>query len=168
MKVFKEEQRFTQTWIIVLTLFSVIVPIALLAKKYLNGYSNISPKSFIISIAILLAVSSLIFLFKLITRIDEKGIHYQFFPFHLSLKTIPWENIQKAEVKKYDAITDFGGWGLKGGLLWKTGKGKSITVSGDVGIQLLLKNNTKLLIGTLKEVQAKNVLITYINTLKND
>ena len=78
----------------------------------------------------ILIVSGLIFLFKLTTRIDEKGIHYKFFPFHWSLKVIKWNEINKAYVRTYDAISEYGGWGLKGGALWNTSKGKAINISG--------------------------------------
>ena len=40
---------------------------------------------------------------------------------------------------------------------------KAINVSGDIGIQLELKNGKKLLIGTQKEAEAKSVLQTYQN-----
>ncbi|RCS28324.1 hypothetical protein DUT90_01480 [Polaribacter sp. WD7] len=92
-------------------------------------------------------------------------MHYQFFPFHFSLKTILWQDITKAYVRTYDPIGEFGGWGLKGGALWNSGKGKAINVKGDIGIQLLLKNGKKLLIGTQKENQAQQILQKY---LKNE
>jgi len=38
----------------------------------------------------------------------------------------------------------------------------AINVSGDIGIQIELKNNKKILIGTQKETEAKNVLNTYL------
>ncbi len=168
MKVFKEEQRFTQTWIIVITIFSMVVPITLITKKYLNAFSGMTTYTFIFTTALVVACGCLMFLFKLTTRIDEIGIHYQFFPFHFSMKTIKWLEIKSVYIKKYDAINDYGGWGLKNGLFWKTGKGKSITVSGDIGIQLILKNKSKILIGTLKEFQINSVLQTYFNATKND
>jgi len=110
------------------------------------------------NVGILISVS-LIFFFKLTTRIDEKGIHYQFFPFHFKFKLISWNEISKVFVRTYDPIGEYGGWGLKGG--WSKSKGKAINVSGDIGIQLELKTGKKLLIGTQKENDAKSVLETY-------
>ena len=165
MKVFKEEQRFTQTWLIVLLIISLIVPIILIFKEFNKENTTMSNNEFILTLVGILTSVGFIFLFKLKTRIDEKGIHYQFFPFHLKLKTISWKEITSAYVRKYDAITEYGGWGLKGGFFWRKSKGTAINVSGDIGIQLELKNGKKILVGTKKENEAKQVLKTYINKI---
>lgn len=161
MKIFKEEQRFTQLWLIVLLSVSVIVPITIIVKEYLEENSKMTTNEFVLTLLAILVSVLFIFFFKLTTRIDEKGIHYQFFPFHFSFKTILWSEIKSAKVRTYDPIGEFGGWGLKGGAFWNSGKGKAINVSGDIGIQLELKNDKKLLIGTQKETEAKRVLTTY-------
>ena len=163
MKVFKEEQRFTQTWLIVLLAISTLIPLIIVVSEYLKGKTTLN--ELITVVVIMFFATSLIFFFKLTTKIDQIGIHYQFFPFHFSFKTIPWDDISKAHVRNYDAISEFGGWGLKGGSLWSSEKGKAINVSGNIGIQLVLKNNKKLLIGTQKENAAKQVLSTYNNKI---
>lgn len=161
MKIFKEEQRFTQTWILVLLLVSGTIPIIIVFSAYLQDDSGVTLSEVIATISITLLVSILIFLFKLNTRIDAEGIHYQFFPFHLKLKTITWGEISKAYIRKYDAISEYGGWGLKGGFFWKKSKGTAINVSGDMGIQLELNNGKKILLGTNQEEKARQVLTTY-------
>ena len=166
MKVFKEQQRFTQLWVIVLIIISVLVPLLIMLSYYLKEDSSIAPSELYSTLGITVLVSMLIFMFKLNTRIDENGVHYQFFPFHFKLKTIPWKAIDKAYIRKYNAISEYGGWGLKGGFFWKKSKGTAINVSGDIGIQLELKNGKKLLIGTNQEQQAKQVLQNYISKLK--
>lgn len=165
MKVFKEEQRFTQLWLIVLMAVSLIVPIAILFQEYNKPESSLSLNKLILTITVILLTALLIFTFKLTTRIDEKGIYYQFFPFHITLKLIAWQDISKAYVRNYDPIGEYGGWGFKGGALWNSKKGKAINVSGDVGIQLELKTGKKLLIGTQKENEAKSVLATYASKI---
>ena len=35
MRIFKEEQRFTQTWLLVLLAISVIAPLLIITKEYL-------------------------------------------------------------------------------------------------------------------------------------
>lgn len=165
MKVFKEEQRFTQTWLIVILAFSLIVPIYTITLEYINKAQEMSTMKYTLTMLAILASVSLIFFFKLKTRIDEKGIHYQFFPFHFSLKIISWNEILKAYVRNYDPIGEYGGWGLKGGAFWNKGKGKCINISGDIGIQLELKNGKKLLIGTQKKEEVTRVLETYRNKI---
>lgn len=163
MKIFKEEQRFTQTWLILLLAVSIIVPIGLICQDYFKENSTITTNSFITSIVMIIASVLIIFFFKLKTRIDESGIHYQFFPFHFKYRIISWSEIENAFVRIYDPIGEYGGWGLKGGAFWNKSKGKCINVSGDIGIQLALKNGKKLLIGTQKKEEATKVLKTYIN-----
>lgn len=157
MRIFKEEQRFTQTWLIVIIVISLIVPLAIILKEI----DKLSTSEIIISIGTIILASGLIFLFKLTTRIDEKGIHYKFFPFHLKFKTVVWNDIENAYIRTYDAISEYGGWGLRGGALWYKAKGKAINISGNIGIQLELKDGKKLLIGTNKKEQAQDVLSTY-------
>lgn len=159
MKVFKEEQRFTQLWLIVLMAVSIIVPITIITKKFLRENTTMTTNELVCSLLIIFLSALIIFVFKLTTKIDEQGIHYQFFPFHFKLKCIKWKEISKAYVRIYDPIGEYGGWGLKGG--WSKSKGKAINVSGDIGIQLELKNGKKLLVGTQKEDDVKRVLDTY-------
>lgn len=157
MRIFKEQQRFTQTWLIALIVISTIMPLIVILKDS----DKMSTSGLITTICVVLLAPAIIFFFKLNTRIDEKGIHYQFFPIHFKFKTITWQEINVAYIRKYDAISEYGGWGLKGGALWNKSKGTAINVSGDIGIQLELKTGKKLLIGTQLEEQAKQVLETY-------
>ena len=167
MKVFKEEQRFTQTWLQVLLAISIIVPIVVVTQKYIEENSSISTTKFILTIVTIIVSVAFIFFLKLKTRIDDHGIHYQFFPFHLKLKSIQWSKIRSIHIRTYDPIGEYGGWGLKGGFLWNKEKGKCVNVSGDIGIQLQLKNGKKLLIGTQKKQEVTRVLKTYINKIND-
>lgn len=168
MRIFKEEQRFNQTWIIVLIAVSTIVPLFVITKEYLDNPESFTTFEFIGILALIIVASSFIFVFKLHTRIDGDGIHYKFFPFQLKFKLLQWTEIKTANVRTYDAITEFGGWGLKGGTLWNKSKGRAINVSGDIGIQLQLKNGKKLLIGTQKKEDAIRVLEAYKTKLNTD
>ncbi|MFK7832383.1 MAG: hypothetical protein AB8B52_03825 [Winogradskyella sp.] len=161
MKIFKEEQRFNQVWLIILIAVCALLSISVILISYFKATNTTSHLELFTTIGMILLVSGLIFLFKLNTQIDEKGIHYQFSPFHWSLKLIEWQDIDKAYVRKYNALNEYGGWGLKGGALWNSAKGKAINVSGDIGIQLELKNGKKLLIGTQQHDNAKSVLTHY-------
>ncbi|MDC1432142.1 hypothetical protein N8201_03525 [Polaribacter sp.] len=159
MKVFKEEQRFRQVWLMVLLGFSLLVPVGLIIREYIKDNTSMTTNEFLGSLIGIIASVLLIFIFKLSTRIDEKGIHYQFFPFHFSMKTLLWSEITKAEIRTYDPIGEYGGWGLRYSFNKK--KGNAVNVSGDIGIQLTLKNGKKLLIGTQKKEAVSSVLKTY-------
>jgi len=168
MRIFKEEQRFNQTWIIVLIAVSAIVPLFVITREHLDNPESFSTFEFVGTLALVIVASGFIFVFKLSTRIDEEGIHYKFFPIQLKFKLLPWTEIKTANVRTYDAITEFGGWGLKGGALWSKSKGRAVNVSGDIGIQLQLKNGKKLLIGTQKKEEAIRVLEAYKTKLNTD
>lgn len=165
MKIFKEEQRFTQTWLKILLAISVIISIIVVTKEYLEENSKITTNEFMLTLlGISISVAFILF-FKLKTRIDEIGIYYQFSPFHLKMKIIQWKDIKKVHVRNYDPIREYGGWGLKGGFFWNKEKGKCVTISGDIGIQIEFKNAKKLLIGAQKKEEAKNVLKRYQNKI---
>lgn len=169
MKVFKESQRFTQTWLILIPIIALIVPLGIgiygiiqqIIYKTPFGDKPMSDLGLIIFTTSMFLLSLLIFFIKLVTRIDEKGIHYQFFPFHFSLKTISWNEISKIGVRTYLPISEFGGWGLRGGFFFNKGKEKAVNISGNIGIQLIFKNGEKLLIGTLQKTDLESVLKTY-------
>jgi len=161
MRIFKEEQRFGQLWIILLILISTLVALGVVIGVYLKNPDSFSVIELMLIISLTILLSRFIFFFKLITRIDEEGIHYKFFPFHLRFRVKKWNEINKAYVRTYNAFSEYGGWGIKGGTFWNKSKGIAINVSGDIGIQLELKNGKKILIGTQKKDQAERILATY-------
>ncbi|WP_193316052.1 hypothetical protein [Flavicella marina] len=160
MKVFIEEQRFTQRWLLIVIFISMIPPIAIIINTYVKS-NQMSTTEFISALTLVTLSCCVIFIFKLKTRIDEFGIHYKFFPFHIRKRIISWNEITSIEVRKYDAVSKYGGWGLKGGAFWNKNKGQAINVKGDIGIQLLLKKGKKLLIGTQKKEEAIQVIKNY-------
>ena len=152
MKVFIEQQRFNQPLIIIGLSITFIVVGASIFENW-NNLTNGSLSSKIAgfsSLIIIILVAAFIFIIKLKTRIDEIGIHYQFYPLNRSYKTIQWNEIKLLEVRTYDAIWEYGGWGMKFTFFKK--KNKCYTIKGDKGLQVELKNGQRMLIGTqLKE-----------------
>jgi len=165
MRIFKEEQRFTQLWLIILMVVSMLIPLGIILGSYIKNPKSFSALELISIIGLIVFASGIIFLFKLSSRIDESGVHYKFFPFHRKFRHIKWQDLNASYIRTYDAISEYGGWGIKGGSLWNKSKGIAINVSGDIGIQLELKNGKKILIGTQKEEEAKAVLHTYKDKL---
>jgi hypothetical protein len=96
-----------------------------------------------------------IFSLKLITRYTTEGIYYQMRWIHLKEKFIAWQDIESVEVRTYKPILEYGGWGMRLGIF---GKGKAINISGNKGVQLVLKNGKRLLIGTQKPEEIKQYL----------
>ncbi len=168
MKIFKEIQRFNQWWLVVLELLVLLIVTYNFVEEFKLIETEKSDKSIYsitFSLFIVLLVIALIHSIKLKTRIDEMGVAYQFSPFHLKLKIIPWEDLSKCYVRKYSPITEYGGWGMRGilrkGFLNIRGKGKAFNIKGDVGIQLIFNDGGKLLIGTQQSDNANRVIQNY-------
>ena len=161
MKIFIEGQKFTQSWLFI----GLAIGLILVTMPIIKDWAHISQGSFgemlndFGGILILLLVFTLFIFFKLKTRIDEKGVYYQYLPFHFSYRFLPWNSIYKCYVRNYDAIFEYGGWGLK--FSFRKSKGKSFTVKGDVGLQLELMNGNKILIGTQKKEEIQRTIDTY-------
>lgn len=159
MRVFKEEQRFTHLWLLTFISTVAVLLTIMFTKNFINGEVGFLKYIWFLSIALIPCV--LIFLIKLKTRIDEIGIHYQFYPIHLKMKIIPWKDIKFAQTRIYNAIPEYGGWGLKSGNFGK--KGAAINIKGNIGIQLTLSNNKRILIGTQKKFDADNIISRYLH-----
>ena len=167
MKIFLEEQKFTQAWLHILLIISFIVAAAIIVMDYKVATTNTNLVEPMIAFGSMLLVYVLIFSLKLKTRIDENGIEFRFIPFHFTARSINWNEIERVYTRKYDAITEYGGWGMKGGMFWRKSKGVAYNVKGDIGLQLELKNGKKILIGTQKEDEMKRVLQTYSGKITN-
>lgn len=152
---FYEIQRFRQWWIWLILIF--VLGIAIF--NFIDSRKYFSPGELTASSAVTLIIFLLFFIIKLETKIDELGIRVRLFPFHLQYKYFPWKTIDKAFIREYSAITEYGGWGLRMGMF---GKGKAYNTSGNMGLQIVFKDGKKLLIGTQNSNEIKQYL-TAIN-----
>lgn len=114
--------------------------------------------SSIIFVAVLLTlVAFLIYNTRLLTTIDEKGISYTFLPLHLRKRFIYWEDIDEIYIREYDAISEYGGWGMKFG-----SQGKGYTVKGRYGLQLVTVDGRKILIGTQRPIELERLILNLL------
>jgi hypothetical protein len=140
MENYQEIQKFRQWWLwAIIVLFPIFVTIA----------KCIEVKAFVIEtmIVVLFFVPFILFFYvlSLKTSIDQQGITLTFKPFLLNHKMIAFGDIVELKMVTYKPLIDCGGWGLR----WYK-CGTAYTVSGNQGIEILLKNNDLLLIGTQK------------------
>lgn len=160
--IFSEKQKFRQWW---LWLIFLVINALLLAGvfkrfsdvRYPDDYTT-STTSLLISTAILVFITVLFFILRLETQINSEGIKVRFYPFNLSFRFYPWENITKAYVRNYSPIMEYGGWGIRFGLMRK---GRAMNVSGNQGLQLEFNNAKRLLIGTRKPEELKQVVTRF-------
>ncbi len=167
--IFKEEQRFSQPWLVIpfliLTIFLTLI-IAYGMYKQLNQgipfgnhpMSNESLKIFgTLVIAFIWGVFYLFTYMRLIISVCENSLIIHFRPF--LKKLIDYDQIQSCEAIQYRPIRDFGGWGVR----YRSGE-TAYTVSGDKGVRLYLKNGKKILIGSN---QSEELAAQITNRVKN-
>jgi hypothetical protein len=167
--IFSETQRSKPIWfwaILILVLFPILrePAISLISTVYSDDGASVEVsyegKGFVFQIiSILLGISliSYYLLSNLKTSVSPKGISVKFWPMMSQYKYISWEEIDKVFLRKYKPLDDYGGWGIKHGK-----KGKSLTVRGHYGLQLIKKSGEKLLIGTQKNIELQEFLEKYI------
>jgi hypothetical protein len=153
--LFEETQQFSKTGSRTITKVTCIL---FLIGSILILFTNSEDK---VQTSIGLFVSSIIsggisFIFnkaKLIMQIRTDGIYVSFPPLRNSFTICYWENIDKLFIREYNPLGEYGGWGIKG-----RGNNLAYNVSGNIGIQLVLINDSKLLIGTNQPEEIANVL----------
>jgi len=149
---FHEIQRFRQWWLWLPLLIMTLALIYNLANHWIKG-GDINYFALVFPTTIMLLVILLFALSKLETFIKEDGIYVKFFPFHWSFRKFEWQDLEKAHLRQYSALSEFGGWGVRWGL-----GGKAYNVAGKWGIQLLTKKGNSLLIGTRQADEVRAIL----------
>jgi hypothetical protein len=156
---YKEEQKFNQWWIWLIMLLISGFWIWQLVQQIFMGIpfgDNPAPDFVVILIGLFPAFG--IWLFRVLTlesSIDETGIYYRFRPFQRKPKQIQPENVARFEVKKYNPILDYGGWGIR---LGSTKKGNAYNVSGNMGVLFEFKNGRKFMLGTQNPESIRSAL----------
>lgn len=87
------------------------------------------------------------------TRISSTGVQYKYWPIIYKWRTISWSEIAEIKVKKYDPLSDFGGWGFKFGRK-KTG----LILGGDEAIFITRTNKKVFAISTQKPESARKAI----------
>ena len=157
--LFTEEQRFTQWWlwvILILAVLSVFIPFAvgIYTQEVLDKPFGENPMSteglFVTGIFSVVFMGFIFFIMmrsKLKTKITTHGIYFSYPPIFSKWKKIVPDEIHNYNIRKYRAGWEYGGYGMK-----KRRKyGQAYIVSGNIGLQLYLKNGKKVLIGTQRK-----------------
>jgi hypothetical protein len=171
---FKEEQKFDQWWfrliiflsfVPVMVIFGVGLYQQLVLKKPF-GNNPTSDTALILTAVfiffIMCATWWLTLAMKLITEVTDKGVTYRFPPLILKKRIIYKESIQSFEVRKYNPIGEYGGWGIKGSGFRR---GKAYNVKGNMGLQLVLKDGKKILFGTQRTEAIKSAMDKMMNPI---
>jgi len=165
--IFKEEQSFRHSktiWIMLVSYLFVFVGfgIAFYQQLYLGkpfGDEPASNEGLIWSGILVFVVMSVTFILlmngNLITEIWSDGVRYKFSPFVRNIKHIPLNEISSVEVGKYRPITEFGGWGVKRRFFSRK---KALNVMGNIGLRVIKKDGSQIMIGTQKPNEMKRAV----------
>lgn len=150
---FKEVQKFTQWWLWLILIAIALIPVIGIYKQIIQGQvfgdKPMSNKGLIIFGIISFGFLFLFWLFKLTTEINTREIRIKFFP--LANRIVEWKEVKSAEVLNYGFV---GGWGIR----LFTKYGTVYNTKGNIGLALELKNSKKLLVGTQKMDELKEVI----------
>jgi len=153
--LFEEVQPFKQKWVeglmlIVNTLLILMYLISTFVTQHSSHEANVV---LLTSILICGLLTFLLKRLKLITQITTEGIQVRFTPVQRSFQLYRWTDIEQLFIRTYNPLLEYGGWGLRMGP-----SGNAYNVSGNVGLQLVLRGNYRILIGTSKPDLLVNVL----------
>lgn len=155
---FFERQHFRQWW-----LWAIMVGLNLL---FIGGFilqiifnkpfgnNPMSDAGLIITTGIFLLLSIYLLSGSLKTFINSDGVYIRFSPFHVRYKFYDWRDIDSVQIRRYNPLREFGGWGIRFG---KHGT-KAYNVSGKIGVEFFFKNGKSVLIGTNQPDYLKTVL----------
>lgn len=143
--IHSERQKFSKFF----THYFLVIPI-IISIFYLFGLSGLPETEFLKSNELLLALIFSFLLWILMksgyleTNLFANRIEIKFSPFHSSPRIFYFDNISHIELRKYNPILEYGGWGIR----YRTHKNIAYNVKGSEGIQLYFQSGKKILIGT--------------------
>lgn len=150
---FKENQRFRQ-WDVLLFLGILIIGLStkFLYSTIIAANTDIQVGTFSIVVFVLVGLIIYLLNIRLITKITQKGIQYQYFPVHYRRKKIRWEEVESCQIVETPLQAELSGWGVS------FFKEHVFSVSGKTGLSLTLKDGRRIFIGTSDIEELKSTL----------
>ncbi len=151
--IFREAQQSKPLWVWAVVLPGSIAPgillLGLLIRQLHAGVPiGTRPMSnfglAVTTFAVLLLGAALLWLiakWQLVVEVLPDGLFVHMRPFYR--RTIAWADIESAQARTYRPLAEYGGWGMRG-----TRKNRALNLSGNRGVQLVLKGGDRLLLGS--------------------
>lgn len=155
MYAFTETQKFRKWWIWAVLLLPYLVLLVVFLFIRPLKEQEMETEFWVLLFLVPLIGIFVILLLRLDTYIDREKITYRFFPFHFKPRVYYWTDIESAYVREYKPMREYGGWGIRTSFR----NGKAFNVSGNHGLQLVLKNGKKILLGTQQPVEIQRLLL---------
>lgn len=147
--LFSEKQQFRSIWAF-LSLVIAVIGLGIATFQMIT-----EGKSLLLMLSVWVFALAVVFFFilmRLETVITTTEIHVRFYPF--LKKQIAWAEVEQSFVRTYKPLWEYGGWGIR----LSPKHGKAYNIAGNKGLQLVLKNGEKILIGTQKEGELETVI----------
>jgi len=160
--LFTEKQSaYRQPWILLISISCMAILVGMYLYQLTTGTpvgdKPMSDTGYLIMIALLGALFTLLLSTTLHLQIDEHGIRYRFWPFVGRWVSHSWHDLQSVQVRRYRPLLEYGGWGYR----FST-KGRALTLGGRIGVQIETKRGRRVLIGLKDQAEAKRVIEHYM------
>ncbi len=158
--LFCETQRFRQLWLwaLLLSVAGLVWYIAI--NQLVFGIKvgdkpapNVVAAGLCVGFGIILP--GLFAVVRMQTTIDSTGIRVAWLPYRFTAVRCYWAQIESWKIRRFRPITEFGGWGVRNG----TGGCRAVTMSGNVGLELILRDGTRYLIGTQRTREIEQAML---------
>lgn len=162
--IYQETQRWSLAFrclLVALCLFSVLASIYAIAVILHRDSIQWSPllMTVLCGVFIPLTIGLLIWIFRLRTEVRSDGLYIRCIPFHSRPRRFEPRDLAESYVRRYRPILEYGGWGIRYGL-----KGRAYNVSGNHGVQLVLNDGKRILIGSSRPAELEAAIHTITNT----
>lgn len=164
--LFYEQQRFRQLWLWLVCIPAlsvepgifwynlyrqIIVPER--ASKIMGDSELMTLMLFTLIVTLLAAAGIFVLIFlNLETFVFPDRVQIKMFPF--VNRIIPVSEIDEAFFRKYKALGEWGGWGIR--VNWRSGR--AYNVSGNEGVQIVLTDGRRILIGSKRAKELSDIL----------
>lgn len=144
---FEERQHFRQSWIWALLLLVAGLAWWAFVQQIVLGQpfgSNPGPDwlAWLMWLLIGVGLPALFAWAQLRVTVTDEQVLIRYVPF--TRRAIPLAEILGANAREYDAIREYGGWGIKG---WSRDK-RAYNVSGSQGVELFLRDGRAVMLGS--------------------
>ncbi|MFC4210469.1 hypothetical protein ACFOWA_04700 [Pedobacter lithocola] len=150
---FEEKQYLNLWWLyVILAVNAVIVLCIVLFDRGGMSFEDLQNSFFAPIWAVLIPFIILYLIHKniLTTKLSVEGISFRYFPFQRKIKLFRWDEIESVYMNKYDALGDYGGWGVRYRLWFKFDDKAYILNDKNKGLQIEFKNGKRLLFSSNK------------------
>jgi hypothetical protein len=144
---FREVQRISMWWVWLAVLVPAVVMGCIFVEQIVHGRPHGEHPGpdwlvWVLTVFLCVGVPALLLILRLTVTVADGGIHIRYYPF--VNRTIPFSDIHSFRARRYRPIREFGGWGIRSGL----GKKSAYNASGDLGVELYLKDMKSIMLGS--------------------